>query len=150
MKRSVMTKYGTVIIEAGPKGIVSLELSRGREKKYNDRSVYLDKLERYLKEYFKGRNPAVSFPLDLKGTAFQKTVWKALLKIPYGETSTYAWVAKQAGNLKACRAAGNAVGRNPIAIVLPCHRVIRSDGSLGGFSGGLKWKKILHKVEKIV
>ncbi|MEI7903816.1 MAG: methylated-DNA--[protein]-cysteine S-methyltransferase [Candidatus Firestonebacteria bacterium] len=150
MKRSVMTKYGMVVLEAGPKGIVSLELSRGRAKKYNDRSVYLDKLERYLKEYFKGRKTAVAFPLDLKGTEFRKKVWRALLKIPYGETRSYAWVAKQAGNLKACRAAGNAVGKNPVAIVIPCHRVIRSDGSLGGFSSGLKWKRILHKVEKIV
>lgn len=85
-----------------------------------------------------------------QGTSFQKKVWKTLLKIPRGEVRTYAWVAQQIGTPKAVRAVGSAVGKNPFAPQVPCHRVVRSDGGLGGYSGagGLKKKVQLLKKEK--
>jgi O-6-methylguanine DNA methyltransferase len=88
-------------------------------------------------------------PLDLSaGTAFQQAVWQALCRIPYGETRSYAWVAGQIGRPRATRAVGSACGANPIPVIVPCHRVIASDGSLGGFSCGLKWKKRLLALEQ--
>lgn len=86
----------------------------------------------------------------LPGTAFQHDVWQALLKIPYGETRTYAQVAKMAGHPKAVRAVANAIGKNPLPPIIPCHRVIRSDGNIGGYSakGGIKEKIRLLKKEK--
>ena len=87
----------------------------------------------------------------LNGTAFQKKVWSALLKIPKGKTLTYKQLAKNIDNPKAVRAVGNAVGKNPLPIIIPCHRVIKSDGSLGGYSGkgGVKTKKMLLKKESV-
>ncbi len=84
-----------------------------------------------------------------EGTLFQKKVWRALLKIPKGEVRTYGWIAKQIKHPKAIRAVGNAVGKNPLAPEVPCHRVIRKDGTLGGYSGpgGIKRKKYLLKLE---
>ncbi len=86
-----------------------------------------------------------------KGTAFQKKVWRALLTIPRGDVKTYSWVAKKIGHPKAVRAVGSAVGKNPFAPEVPCHRVIRADGSLGGYSGpgGLATKKALLKKEQV-
>jgi methylated-DNA-[protein]-cysteine S-methyltransferase len=83
----------------------------------------------------------------MKGTAFQKKVWAALLTIPFGETRTYADIARQVGNPKACRAVGAANGRNPVSIIAPCHRAIGSDGSLTGFAGGLDAKRYLLTLE---
>ena len=85
--------------------------------------------------------------LDLEGTDFQKSVWQALLKIPYGKTSSYKKIAHEIGNPKAVRAVGTAVGKNPFLIIIPCHRVIKSEGSLGGFAYGSQIKKKLLKIE---
>lgn len=87
-------------------------------------------------------------PLDISdGTVFQQNVWKELLKIPWGKTKTYGEIAHKLGNPKLARAVGAACGANPIPIFIPCHRVVSSDGSLGGFSAGLKWKKLLLEIE---
>jgi methylated-DNA-[protein]-cysteine S-methyltransferase len=105
-----------------------------------------------LQSYFAGGNPAFLFPLDFAGaTPFQKAVWKAVRKIPYGQVRTYQWVSKQIKNLHSMRAAGNALGRNPFPVVIPCHRVIREDGLLGGFSApmGLQMKAALLELEGI-
>src|SRR5262249_60006260 len=96
--------------------------------------------ERQLGEYFAGRRKVFDLELDFAGTAFQKSVWQALLTIPFGETRSYAEVARQIGNPAAVRAVGAANGRNPISIVAPCHRVIGSTGKLTGFAGGLDVK----------
>ncbi len=101
-----------------------------------------------LKDYAAGKRPSLSFPLDLLwGTPFERDVWKALQTIPYGQCVSYQWVAIQIGRPRATRAVGNAVGNNPIPILIPCHRVIRKDGSLGGFSSGLPIKRALLKIE---
>ena len=103
--------------------------------------------ERQLNEYFDGRRESFSLELDFAGTEFQKKVWRALLTIPFGETRSYGQIAKQVGNPRAVRAVGAANGRNPIAIVAPCHRVIGSTGKLTGFAGGLEAKGRLLALE---
>jgi methylated-DNA-[protein]-cysteine S-methyltransferase len=103
--------------------------------------------ERQLREYFAGTRLCFSLPLDFAGTEFQRRVWRALLAIPFGETRTYAQIAKEIGSPSAVRAVGAANGRNPISIVAPCHRVIGSDGKLTGFAGGLDAKAWLLALE---
>lgn len=100
-----------------------------------------------LKEYFAGRRREFTFSLDLRGTDFQVACWRSLLAIPYGETRTYAEIARAVGKPTAFRAVGMANNRNPIAIVVPCHRVIASDGSLCGYGGGLDVKRRLLELE---
>ena len=100
-----------------------------------------------LREYFAGRRKDFPLPLKAEGTEFQQSVWRALLKIPYGETKSYKQVAEMAGNEKACRAVGMANHNNPIMILIPCHRVIGSDGSMTGFGTGISDKEYLLKLE---
>jgi methylated-DNA-[protein]-cysteine S-methyltransferase len=107
----------------------------------------LRETERQLAEYFAGRRKVFDLKLDFAGTEFQKKVWRALLTIPFGETRSYAQIAKQIGRPKAVRAVGAANGRNPISIVTPCHRVIGSSGALTGFAGGLATKAHLLRLE---
>lgn len=107
----------------------------------------LKKAEQQLQEYFKGERRAFSMPLDMRGTKFQKDVWEALLAIPFGETRTYGDLARQLGNPNATRAVGAANGRNPLSIVVPCHRVIGASGKLTGFAGGLQVKAQLLGLE---
>ena len=102
-----------------------------------------------LKAYFKGKQVDFDFPLDLSGgTPFQILVWNKLREIPYGECRSYAWVAEQIGNPRAVRAVGMANNKNPLPPVIPCHRVIGSDGSLTGYASGLHIKKYLLEIEK--
>src|SRR5947209_16102752 len=100
-----------------------------------------------LSEYFTGRRTHFDLPLDLRGTPFQKRCWEALLNIPYGKTVSYADIAKVVGNPKGFRAVGMANNRNPIAIIVPCHRVIATDGTLCGYGGGLDVKRKLLQLE---
>ena len=101
-----------------------------------------------LQAYFKGKQVDFDFPLDLSsGTTFQKRVWEKLRKIPYGECRSYGWVAEQIGNLRAARAVGMANNKNPLPPVIPCHRVIGSDGTLTGYASGLHIKKYLLEME---
>jgi methylated-DNA-[protein]-cysteine S-methyltransferase len=106
-------------------------------------SSYVSELE----EYFAGKRRGFSFPLDLRGTDFQLACWRALLAIPYGETRSYADIARTVGKPNAFRAVGMANNRNPVAIVVPCHRVIASDGGLCGYGGGLDVKRKLLELE---
>lgn len=104
-----------------------------------------------LDEYFRGGQPDFSLvPLRAEGTLFQQEVWKALLTIPYGETRTYGQIAHMIGRPKAVRAVGGACGRNPLPILVPCHRVVGADGSLTGFSCGLDRKRFLLSLEGIL
>jgi methylated-DNA-[protein]-cysteine S-methyltransferase len=106
-------------------------------------------LVKRFKDYFMGRRVNFSDKLDLQGaTYFQRKVWEVTRQIPYGETRSYAWIARQVGNPAASRAVGQALGKNPLPVVVPCHRVIASDGSPGGFGGGLAMKKRLLALEK--
>ena len=106
-----------------------------------------DLAARQLDEYFKGKRQVFDVPLDPQGTKFQRSVWKALQEIPFGETKSYKQIALMINNPKACRAVGLANNRNPIWIMIPCHRVIGSDGSLTGYGGGLEMKQKLLELE---
>jgi methylated-DNA-[protein]-cysteine S-methyltransferase len=103
---------------------------------------------RQLREYFAGRRTTFDLPLEAAGTPFQRAVWRALGDIPYGTTISYGELARRVGNPKASRAVGSANGANPLPIVIPCHRVIAGDGSLGGFGGGLPAKQSLLALEQ--
>jgi methylated-DNA-[protein]-cysteine S-methyltransferase len=100
-----------------------------------------------LKDYFAGKRTRFDLPLDMQGTDFQKKVWTQLLKIPFGETRSYGELAKKIGNTNASRAVGAANGKNPLSIVVPCHRVIGASGKLTGFAGGLEAKAHLLGME---
>ena len=107
----------------------------------------LRRVEAQLADYFAGRRTVFDVPLAMVGTDFQKQVWDALRTIPFGETRSYGALATQIGNPKASRAVGAANGRNPISIIVPCHRAIGASGALTGFSGGLEAKRILLAIE---
>lgn len=102
-----------------------------------------------LDEYFGGERREFSLVLDADGTEFQRSVWRALRGIPYGATASYGDIAKRIRNPKAVRAVGLANGRNPISIIIPCHRVIGADGSLTGYGGGIERKRFLRALEKL-
>jgi methylated-DNA-[protein]-cysteine S-methyltransferase len=107
----------------------------------------LDEACRQLDDYFAGRRRCFDLPLAPVGTPFQQEVWRALLEIPYGRTSSYSQLAAHIGRPQAVRAVGTANGANPIAIIIPCHRVIGRDGSLTGYAGGLPRKELLLRLE---
>ncbi|KJJ39627.1 methylated-DNA--[protein]-cysteine S-methyltransferase [Aequorivita vladivostokensis] len=110
-------------------------------------SVKIQRVKKQFEEYFNGTRKTFDIPLSPEGTEFQKKVWTELLNIPYGETTTYQQMANKLGDPKVIRAAASANGKNPISIVIPCHRVIGSDGSLTGYAGGLHRKKWLLELE---
>ena len=112
-------------------------------------SPLLEEASRQLQAYFAGQRQAFSLPLAPRGTAFQLQVWQALQTIPYGEVRTYGEIARAIGKPKACRAVGMANGRNPLPVFIPCHRVIGTNGSITGYSGGLEKKRFLLRLEGI-
>ncbi|MBI3354861.1 MAG: methylated-DNA--[protein]-cysteine S-methyltransferase [Nitrospirae bacterium] len=124
------------------------------EKAYNIKPVKDDaafsELARLLKRCLNGERLKIEIPLDMKGTDFEKKVWKALLKIPHGRTKSYGEIARKIDLPKGARAVGNACGKNPVPIIIPCHRVVAGDGGLGGYSGGIGIKKRLLKIEGII
>ena len=134
--------------------ITKIELVHGMDEFVEDCRNEADEqiiksAKKQLTEYFDGSRQTFDLDIDLRGTEFQKSVWQVLMEIPYGRTMSYAEVAAAAGRPKAQRAAGSNIGKNPLLIVVPCHRVISADGSLGGFSAGIENKVILHRIENI-
>lgn len=109
----------------------------------------ISKAIRELEEYFKGQRKKFNLPLEPGGSQFQWSVWEKLLEIPYGEKRSYSDIAREAGTPKGARAVGHSIGQNPILIVIPCHRVLGKDGSLTGFSVGLKLKRFLLDLEGV-
>ena len=143
------TPLGTLQIEATERGLCGIwfpsrSIDQGPTSKTN-RVISLAKQE--LNAYFTGELTTFSVPLDWQGTRFQESVWQALLAIPYGKTVTYGDVARAIGRPRSSRPVGGAVGKNPLPIIVPCHRVIGSDGSLTGFTGGLDIKIRLLELE---
>jgi O-6-methylguanine DNA methyltransferase len=101
--------------------------------------------------YFDGKLKSFDYPLDLRlGTPFQQKVWKKLLTIPYGKTHSYKWLAQAIKNPQASRAVGNANGKNPLSIIIPCHRVVKGNGEMGGYTGGVSIKRFLLKLEQAI
>jgi methylated-DNA-[protein]-cysteine S-methyltransferase len=153
--RFVDSPVGRLNLVASAKGLVAIlwENDRPNRVRLGDldeggESLILDAVEGQLREYFAGERREFDLPLDMRGTAFQQSVWEALLAIPYGETTTYGQLAKRLGDVNAVRAVGAANGRNPVSIVVPCHRVIGSTGKLTGFAGGLDTKAYLLRLEQ--
>jgi methylated-DNA-[protein]-cysteine S-methyltransferase len=122
-------------------------IKRANLTKLQPDDPYLFNIYAQMDEYLKGERKKFSVPLDLKGSVFQKKVWSELNKIPYGKTVSYKKIADKLGNVKLYRAVGRANGMNPACIIIPCHRVINSDGRLGGYSAGIKIKQKLLEVE---
>jgi len=153
------TEMGWVGILASAKGLLATTLPQRSAEEANQLlgervnqatwSPHLSAdLVKRLKDYFSGHRVTFSDALDLSGgTPFQREVWETTWLIPYGETRTYLWVAEQTNKPGAARAVGQALGRNPLAIIVPCHRVVASDGGLGGFGGGLEMKQHLLYLE---
>lgn len=135
--------------DTGTRGAVDDRIRKKLDAEFvqHDHGI-LEKTRRQLDEYFRGRRREFDIPLLTVGTGFQKRVWKALMSIPCGATSTYGQIAESIGNLGAARAVGSACGVNPISIIVPCHRVIGSNGELAGYGGGLALKKWLLKLEQ--
>ena len=150
---SMKSKIGRLYLVASDKGLRGVfwkdqHVPMARTLKESRAAVrILAKSTRQLKEYFGGKRKKFSLPLDMQGTAFQKSVWTALSRIPYGRTSSYKEVARKIRNPKAVRAVGSANGMNPLCIIVPCHRVIAADGSIGGYSGRSGVKGKLLKME---
>jgi len=132
-------------IETGPHGVRSIDF--GAHGAHQLSSAVMRNTVRQLQAYFAGDSQFFDVPLEIGGTDFQRRVWNALRTIPYGQTRSYSQIAAQIGAPRAVRAVGAANGRNPIPIIVPCHRVIGASGSLVGFGGGLAWKRLLLDLE---
>ena len=144
---------GPLLLALSTRGLLKLEFDRGqpaegKSQSWQESPSDLGPWFRQLEEYFIGQRQDFSLPLDLRGTEFQLKCWRALLDIPYGETCSYRDIARAIGHPQAFRAVGMSNNRNPIAIVVPCHRVIASDGSLCGYGGGLEIKRKLLDLEQ--
>ncbi|MDR3128782.1 MAG: methylated-DNA--[protein]-cysteine S-methyltransferase [Tannerellaceae bacterium] len=144
-----------ILLQASDEGLLRLQILAGKEAVAQTGlpsgtacvSSLLLVAQRQLEEYFERRRQTFDLPLLPEGTPFQQRVWKALCNVPYGTTLSYTTLAELAGNPRAQRATGSANGRNPLPIFIPCHRIIRSDGSLGGYAYGLPIKRFLLNLE---
>jgi methylated-DNA-[protein]-cysteine S-methyltransferase len=152
--KTMRSSVGALTLVASDRGLAGLLWEDDRRRfafsavRENDDHAVLVEAERQLAEYFAGRRTTFTVPLDFIGTVFQIDVWRALLTIPFGETRSYGDIARQLGNPRAVRAVGAANGRNPIAIIAPCHRVVGARGELTGFAGGLEAKAYLLELER--
>ena len=142
---SCPSPFGTISIGWEGDAVVSLKLG---DTDSRESSPVSELAAVQLQEYFAGTRKSFTFPIDLRGTPFQISVWQELAKIPYGETRTYGEIAQAIGNPKAVRAVGMACNRNPIWIAIPCHRVIGSNKKLTGYAGGLTMKDALLNLER--
>lgn len=143
------TEIGIIGIRENNKSITDIFFSKVDTNDNIEETDLIKECFKQLKEYFEGNRMKFDLPLDARGTEFQKKVWNELLNIHYGETKSYKDIAVAIGNEKACRAIGMANNKNPIPIIIPCHRVIGSNGKLVGYAGGLNVKEKLLNIEKI-
>ena len=144
---------GRLLLFGTARGLSGIMMTRhrhfdGKQKDWKRDDARWRDATTQLREYFAGQRRDFDIPLDVDGTEFQMKVWSALRKIPFGLTASYGDIARKIGNPKAMRAVGLANGRNPVSIVVPCHRVIGADGSLTGYGGGLERKRFLLALEK--
>ncbi len=151
MKNAIIkTVLGFTEIVGDEKGISKIHVFDEEQKKSQKIPIVLQEAVTQIEEYFEGRRTSFTFKINPKGTDFQQKVWQELLTIPYGKTTSYQELSIKLGDVKAIRAVANANGKNPLWIVVPCHRVIGSDGSLTGYAGGLWRKKWLLEHENPV
>lgn len=148
------TEIGPVYLTATDRGLTGVHFQKPGSSSVTNHKVnspaaeILKRAQNQLAEYLAGNRQEFDLPLEFEGTEFQNRVWKELMRIPYGATCSYAQLASRIENEKAVRAVGSANGRNPLGIIIPCHRVINSDGGLGGYAGGLEMKARLLELEK--
>ena len=144
------TAIGEIAIADNGRAITNLAFTAGNAPKDAAfaETALIKEAFKQLTEYLDGKRKEFDIPLEMEGTDFQKSVWKALKKIPYGETKSYKEIAESIGDPKACRAVGMANNRNPVAIFVPCHRVIGANGGLVGYAGGLGIKEKLLELER--
>lgn len=148
MITSLDTPVGILTLLSTQKGLAEL---RKLNKKSDQKLLQEEGLNQFnseLNEYFLGTRKQFDLPLDMEGTDFQKAVWKAVAKVPYGKVVTYSDLAKQIGHPKAVRAVGTALGKNPVCIVVPCHRVVPKSGGIGNYAYGASMKQWLIDFEK--
>lgn len=143
----ISSPVGFIQLKADHQALYSLEFTEDSSVESKTNNPILKLAERELNEYFKGIRKEFTVPVNLEGTKFQLLVWQELQKIPYGITISYGKLARRVGNPAASRAVGGANGKNPISIIVPCHRVISSTQQLGGYSSGLQRKAFLLKLE---
>lgn len=144
---SFTSPLGEITVSSNGTAVVAVSFGSAPAK--SDSCAIAQRAVQQLQEYFAGQREHFELPLQPRGTEFQQRVWQALLGIPYGDTASYKYIATQLGNVKAVRAVGMANSRNPIAIIVPCHRVIGADGSLTGYAGGLDKKQWLLDYEGV-
>jgi methylated-DNA-[protein]-cysteine S-methyltransferase len=142
------TPIGTLLIQASARGITHVDFI-DTETPENQPNALTTACKQQLQAYFDGKRKTFDLPLDQQGTSFQKSIWKKLTEIPFGQAVSYRDIADMVNNRKAVRAVGAANGKNPIAIIVPCHRVIGADRTLTGYAGGLQRKAWLLKHEGI-
>jgi len=148
MARSVFeTPLGKVVAVADEEGLCSLDFDENASAS-DEENVHLTQLQRELSEYFEGKRKTFDVRLNPKGTPFQRAVWRTLCDIPYGSVISYSQEAQMLSHEKAVRAVANANGKNPIPIIIPCHRVIAKDGGIGGYSGGIWRKEFMLELER--
>lgn len=147
--KKIFTPIGAVLIEADEVGITSIRPIAAQVMVENKESYAIEEAVRWLNIFFAGEKPSFLPPIHFIGTPFQCKVWGLLLQIPYGQTTTYGKLARQLSMSMAAQAIGQAVGQNPIAIVVPCHRVVRTGGAIGGYAYGVEMKKRLLELENI-
>jgi methylated-DNA-[protein]-cysteine S-methyltransferase len=148
--RFLATPIGHLRLVSNGRALVRIEFQNRHGDDGRERGdPVLEQAARELQEYFAGERQTFRVPLEAEGSAFQQAVWSALKKIPYGALRSYRDIAEQLGNRRAVRAVGAANGRNPIPIIVPCHRVVGSDGKLTGFAGGLPTKRALLDLEGV-
>jgi len=157
VKTSMSSPVGELKLVASDAGLVAVlwpeddpKRVRPGDAREDAAHPILRKAVAQLQEYFAGKRSEFDLPLDARGTEFQKLVWEQLLAIPYGETRSYGQLAARLGKPTASRAVGAANGRNPLSIVVPCHRVIGTSGALTGFAGGLETKRVLLELEGVL
>ena len=147
------TPQGTMLITATAKGLAGVyfkgqkHFPKQRDWQHDPRHPVLHQARRELTEYFAGRRKRFDVALDPQGTVFQRSIWKMIAKVSYGKTLTYGELAQRAGFPGSARAAGAATGRNPLSVIVPCHRIMGADGSLTGYAGGLSRKRALLELE---
>ncbi len=144
---SYPSPVGKIWLSANAHAIVSVTFGREPACAVITPTQLIEETASQLDEYFRGHRTEFTLPLDPQGTDFQKRVWNVLKDIPYGQTRSYAWVAGMVGCTRSYRAIGGAGNRNPIPIIIPCHRMIGSDGQLKGYAGGLDIKRRLLDLE---
>jgi len=149
MELTFPAPFGVLKLQSDGKSLTSVKFITGRAGASKSGCKILNQAKRQLNEYFSGKRKKFSLPLNPAGTEFQKKVWKELCKIKYGHLVTYKDIANSLGNSKAVRAVGNAVAKNPLPIIIPCHRVIHSSGDVTGYSGPKGIKEFLIYLESV-